>query len=257
MRDPLKQSSIAVSSIIFAVVFGGALLGMCLRGALPEHQLGADSKEVVRLGMALVSTTAALALGLLIASAKSSFDAQNASLVEVSAKIVLLDRMLAHYGPETKETRDLLRDFVTRIMDQMWPKNGANRSSLEAPSIEMEILFDKIQELSPKDESQSSLKPQALSIAWGIGHTRWLQYAQHARSISMPLLVTLVFWFTAIFVSFGLFAPRNATVVVSLFVSAASVSAAILMILEMYSPYVGLIRLSSAPLRAALSQLGK
>jgi hypothetical protein len=142
-------------------------------------------------------------------------------------------------------------------MDQTWPKNGGHPSSLEAPSTEMEILFDKIQELSPKDENQRSLKAQALSVGWDIVQTRWLQYAQQASSISTPFMVTLGFWFTAIFISYGLFAPRNATVIVCMFVSAASVSAAILMILEMYRPYAGLIRLSSAPVRAALAQLGK
>ena len=166
------MSSIATSSIIFALVFGSSLFGMFLHGVLPEYLLGAGSEEVVRLGMSLVSTTAALALGLLIASAKSSYDGQNTAMVDASAKAVLLDRLLAHYGLETKEIRDLLRDFVTRIMDQTWPKNGAHPSSLEAPSTEMEILFDKIQGLSPKDENQRSLKAQALRLGWDIVQTR-------------------------------------------------------------------------------------
>jgi hypothetical protein len=251
------MSSIEISFIVFALVFGGALIGMILHGVLPENHLDAASKDVVKLGMALVSTMAALVLGLLIASAKSSYDAQNTALVVSSAKVVLLDRVLAHYGPETKETRDLLRDSVSNKLERTWPKNGANRSSPDAPSTGSEIVVDKIQELSPKDESQRSLKAQAVGIAWGIGETRWLQYAQQANSISMPLLVTVVFWLAAIFVGFGLFAPRNPTVVVCMFVSAASVSAAILMILEMYRPYGGLIQLSSAPVRAALGQLGQ
>ena len=250
-------NSIAISSIVFGLVFGGALFGIFLRTVLPEDYLSADTKDVVKLGMALVSTMAALVLGLLIASAKTSYDAQYAALVDGSAKVVLLDRVLAHYGPETKETRDLLRNAVTRILDRTWPKKRANPSGLEAPSIEAEVLVDKIQVLSPKDENQHSIKAEALSIAWVVGQTRWLQYAQQGVSISVPLLTTLVFWLVAIFVSFGLFAPRNAAVIVCMFISAASVSGAILMILEMYAPYRGLMQLSSAPLRAALAQLGR
>ena len=174
-----------------------------------------------------------------------------------SAKVVLLDRVLAHYGPETKEIRVLLRDLVTGILERTWPKNREKTPGLEAPSIEAEGLIAKIQGLSPKDENQTWIKSQALSIAWVVGQTRWLQFAQQAVSISIPLLVTLVFWLIAIFVSFGLFAPRNTAVVVCMFISAASVSGAILMILEMYSPYRGLMQLSSAPLRAALAQLGR
>lgn len=251
------MNSIAISSVVFVLVFGGALLGILLRAALPEHYLSADSKEVVKLGMALVSTMAALVLGLLIASAKSSLDAQNAGLMDSSAKVVLLDRVLAHYGPETKETREVLRDSVVRVLDQMWPEKAGNPPKLGEPSTGSEVLPDKILDLSPKDESQRLLKAQALSVVWGLGQTRWSQYAQQANSVSMPLLITLVFWLTVIFVSFGLYAPRNPAVVACMFVSAASVSGAILMILEMYRPYAGLMPLSSAPLRAALMQLGK
>jgi len=94
------MSSLAVSLIAFAFIFGGALLGMSLRGAMPPSHLSDDSKDSVRLGMGLVATMCALVLGLLIASAKTYYDTQNAELTEMSAKVVLLDRMLAHYGPE-------------------------------------------------------------------------------------------------------------------------------------------------------------
>ena len=82
-------------------------------------------------------------------------------------------------------------------------------------------------------------------------------YEQSASSVPLPLLVVLVLWLTIIFISFGLFAARNATVIASLFVSALSVSCAILLILEMYKPFEGLIQISSAPLRAALAHLGQ
>jgi hypothetical protein len=246
-----------ISSIVLALVFGSALIGIFLQFILPKDYLSAETKDAVKLGMALVSTMAALVLGLLIASAKTSYDAQNSALVDSSARVVFLDRVLAHYGPETKEIRDLLRNLVAGVLDRTWSRDRVNRSGLAAPPIYAESLIDKIQALSPKDEAQRSMKAQALSVAWVVGQTRWLQYAQQAVSISMPLLVTLVFWLIAIFVSFGLFAPRNAAVIVCMFISAASVSGAILMILEMYAPYRGLMQLSSAPLRAALAQLGR
>jgi hypothetical protein len=175
----------------------------------------------------------------------------------MSSKIVLLDRVLVHYGPEATEARDLLRSSVMRALDQMWSKDRTSSSQLEPQSAGGEALFERIQGLSPKDEAQSSLKAQALSIAMAIGQTRWLMYEQGAASISMPLLAVLVFWLTALFISFGLFAPRNGTVVASLLISALSVSGAIFLILEMYAPYAGLIQVSRAPLRAALAQLGK
>jgi hypothetical protein len=200
---------------------------------------------------------AALVLGLLVASAKGSYDAQSAELTQVSANIALLDRGLALYGPETKEARDLLRGVVVRFLDQIWSKDGTGSSPVAPTSAGGEGLYEKIQGLSPKNDTQRSLQGQALSITVDIGKTRWLMYAQEATSVSMPLLVVLVLWLTVIFISFGLFAPSNGTVIASLFVSALSVSGAIFLILEMYGPYAGLIQISSAPLRAALAQLGQ
>jgi hypothetical protein len=250
-------SSITVSLIVLACVFGGALVGILLRATLPQHHLSAESKDIVKLGMGLVGTMAALVLGLLVASAKGSYDAQSAELTQLSANIALLDRVLANYGPETKEIRDLVRGAVVRILDQMWSKD-ATRASPSAPtSSGGEILYDKIQKLSPKNDAQRALQSQALNIAMDAGKTRWLMYAQEATSVSMPLLVVLVLWLTVIFISFGLFAPFNATVVASLFISALSVSGAIFLILEMYTPYAGLVEISSAPLRAALAHLGQ
>jgi hypothetical protein len=250
------MSSIALALITFAVVFGGALLGIALRAVLPQSELNADSKDVVKLGVGLIATMAALVLGLLIASAKSSFDMQNSELTEMASRVVLLDRVLAHYGPETKEARDELRSSVVRSFNWVSSKDTAGASQFE-PAANGEVLYDKIQGLSPKDDVQRSIQAQALSILVGLGQTRWLIAEQRISSVSTPLLLVLIFWLIIIFVSFGLFAPRNATVIVSLLVSALSVSGAIFLILEMYSPYAGLIRVSSAPLRAALTHLGR
>jgi hypothetical protein len=250
------MSSIAISSIVFAVVFGGALVGMYLRALLPQHHLSAESKETVKLGMGLVATMVALVLGLLVASAKGSYDAQGTELTDMSSRIVLLDRVLAHYGPETEAVREMLRTSVVQILDQLRAKNRTAASQWEPQSANAEPLFDKIQGLSPQNDSQRSLQAQALSIAISVGQTRWLMYEQAATSISLPLLAVLVVWLTALFVSFGLFAPRNATALASLFVSALSVSGAILLILELYRPYAGLIKDSRAQLQGALRQLG-
>ena len=250
------MSSIIISLIVFACVFGGALLGILLHAVLPEQHLSAESKDIVKLGMGLVGTMAALVLGLLVASAKGYYDAQSAELTQMSTNVVLLDRLLAQYGPETKEARTLLRGAVDRMLDQIWSK-GTSASGVPPPFAAAEILYAKIQGLAPKDDAQRSFQSQALSITMDLRKTRWLMYEQETGSISIPLLIVLILWLTIIFVSFGLFAPFNATVVSSLFASALSVSGAIFLILEMYTPYSGLIQISSAPLRAALAHLGQ
>jgi len=95
------MSSMMTGGIVFACVFGGALLGMLLRRILPDDHLTSDSKDVVKLGMGLIGTMAALVLSLLISSAKGSYDAQSSEVAQLSANIVLLDRSLAHYGVRT------------------------------------------------------------------------------------------------------------------------------------------------------------
>jgi hypothetical protein len=250
------MSPIATTSIVFACVLAGALLGMFLRKLLPKHHLSDDSKSIVMLAMGLVATMTALVLGLLISSAKSAFDALSSEITGMSSKIILLDHTLALYGPETKEARHLLRSAVAGVLDRMELKESANLRQWQASTREGDALYERVQGLLPKDDRQRSLKAEAFSILLEIRQTRWLMYEQQSTSMSVPMLIILVSWLTALFMSFGLFAPINGTVATSLLVSALSVSCAILLILEMYTPYHGLIRLSGEPLRAALTQMG-
>jgi Protein of unknown function (DUF4239) len=244
-----------MSVVVFACVFGIAAIGMFLRGALPQHHLSDDSKDAVKLAMGLVATMSALVLGLFVSSAKGFYDTQSAEVTQMSATFVMLDHALAHYGPETKEARDLLRNAVVGTLDSIWPSERT-RASEGIPAPETGELFDKIQALSPKDDEQRSLQAQAVSMAIGLGHTRWLMFAQGAASLSNAMLAILVFWLTTLFFSFGIFAPRNTTVIAALFASGLSVSGAVFLIMEMYKPYAGLIGVSSAPLRSALMHLG-
>ena len=250
------MSAIVTSLIVFACVFGGALFGMLLRAVLPAHHFDDDTKDVIKLGMGLIATMTALILGLLIASAKGSYDTQKAEVAELSAKVIFLDRVLARYGPETKEIRNLLRGSVEREIDRVWPKDRARAPQLE-PGGSAGIGHGKIQDLSPKDDAQRSLKAQALSILTDIQQTRWLMFVQRGSSFPMLFLVVVVSWLTIIFTSFGLFAPRNATVIATLLVCALSVTAAILMILELNTPFEGLIQISPAQLRDTLMVVGQ
>ncbi len=251
--------SIKLALIVFACAFGGALLGMILRAVTPEHHLSQDSKDVIKLGTGLVATIAALVLGFVISTAKGSFDAQDTAVKQTSAKILMLDRVLAQYGPETKETRDLLRRIVAYKLDQIWPEDRSQTASLgENVAVPAgEEIQGRIMRLAPQNDAQRWLQSRALQISGDILETRWLVLAGAGGSIQVPFLVVIVFWLTIIFVSFGLFAPRNAMVVAVLFVCSLSVSAAIFLLLEMDQPFQGLMKISSAPLRYTLSHLGK
>jgi hypothetical protein len=198
---------------------------------------------------------AALVLGLLVASAKGSYDAQSAELTQASANIVLLDRLLAHYGSETKEIRESLRGITARILAETWSKDG--NGPLEFGTEGNEFMLGKIQALSPENNLQRTIQSQALNRAMSLGQTRWLMFEQGVNSVSKPMVIVMVCWLAIIFMTWGMFSPPNASVIASLLAAALSVSGAIFLILEMYNPYRGLIQISSAPLRAALAHLGQ
>jgi hypothetical protein len=254
------MSSLAITGITFVCVFGGALLGMLFRTILPEHHLNPDSKDVVKVGMGLIATMAALVLGLLTGSAKSAFDTQDSEVKQNAANIILLDRTLAHYGPETKPIRDQIRRAVEYKLAATWPEDDprAARVDTSEATPAVEAIEDEIRGLSPQSDAQRALQSRALQVSGDVMQTRWLMFGQQAgNSIQTPLLVVLVFWLAALFASFGLFAPRNATVTAVLCVSALSVSGVILLILEMNQPFQGLVRISGAPVRYALAHLGQ
>ena len=246
-----------LSLLVLACVFGAALLGMLLRYVLPEHHLSSDTKDSVKLAMGLVATMAALILGLLVASAKSTYDAESSGVTQMAAKIVFLDRMLANYGPETKETRELFRRSVERMVQRMWPDKPSEQSQLDPNASRAEGMYAAIEKLAPKNELQTALKSQSLSTAMELGQMRWLEFEQADSSISAPMLYILTLWLSILFVSFGLFSPTNGTVVTAFMLAALSVAGAIFLILELNTPFNGLMQISDAPFVSALAHLGQ
>ena len=251
------MSSIATATVVLACVVGSALLGMFIRARLPDHHLSPETKDSVKLAMGLVATMVALILGLLIASAKSSFDAERNGVAQMAAKIVFLDRMLVDYGPETTAARQLLRHSVARAIAEMWPDRKSAQSQLDPTATPADGLYALIQQLSPKTELQRVLKSQTMGIAFDLGQLRWLEFEQSGGSVSMPILIIMTSWLAILFVSFGLFSPPNGTVVASLLLVALSVSAAIFLIMELDRPFDGAIQISSEPLDNALAHLHK
>ena len=251
------MNSIVVSSIVFVCVFAAALAGMAVRLALPESHLGSDAKEVVRLATALIATMAALVLGMLVSSAKSSYDARKNEVAEMSSEIVNIDHLLARYGSETGEIRVEFRQLVEAGLDRVWPSQASRHADLR-PQDHAEILFDELELLTPKNDKQAAAKAQAIPMIVDLQQTQWLLFLKSEQNaVPVPLLVVLVSWLAAIFVSFGLFAPPNFTVIATLAFSALAVSAAIFIILEMYSPFSGVLRISPTPILEALGQMGR
>jgi hypothetical protein len=251
------MSAWLISLVVFVIIFGGALLGMFLRPLLSEHHLHPDSRDVVKMATGLIGTLAALVLGLLIASAKTSFDQKTNQVRQMTATIILLDDLLAQYGPEATHLRGLLRQGIEPLANSIWREEGSSAGKpVHFESSAQSLAFEsELEHLSPANDAQRSLQSRAIAAFTEGAQTRLQLFAQAGGSIPAPFLIILVFWLSAIFVSFTLFARTNLVVMTALFACALSFAGAIFLILELDSPFSGLMGISSSTLRSALSPL--
>lgn len=252
------MSPILTSLAVFACTFGGALLGISLQRRLPNGHLNDQAKDTVKVGIGLVATMTALILGLVTASAKNTFDEVGASIKQAAAEVLTLDRVLARYGHETDVVRQSVKEAVANRIEILWPgARPAEQRDFASAGKTAEGLAANIRNLTPQTDEQRYLKERAQNLAESILEARWRVFAGLGTSIPLPFLVMLIFWLTITFTSFGLFAPRNATVIAVLFVCALSVAGAVFLVMEMDGPFTGLITVSSDPLEYALAHLNQ
>jgi hypothetical protein len=250
------MKAILVSWTVFVVVFSGGYAGIALRPLLADSQLGPDAKDIIRLATGLLVTMTALVLGMLVSSANSSYQDRKNELAEMASDFIVVDQLLASYGGETQAIREELRGLAESSLEHIWPSQLSRRAKLK-PVANGQGLYHKLQILAPKNDAQAAAKTAATSAAIGLRRTYWLMSLKtEQNSLSFPLLLVLVSWLTAIFIGFGLFGPRNYTVIVTLLACALAVSGAIFIILEMYTPFSGIMKISPSPMHYALSQMG-
>ena len=249
--------ALSISLLVFVLMFGGAFAGVAVRPLLLEKHLHPDSREVVKMATGLVGTLAALVLGLLISSAKSSFDQKTGQVRQMTATIILLDDLLSQYGSDAAPARILLRQSVQPLANRIWQEGGPPtgklvvfQSTAQASSFE-----DELQRLAPSNDAQRSLQSRAIQAFTETAQIRLQLFTQTGGSIPTPFLIILIFCLSAIFVSFTLFAESNLIVTASLFVCALSFAGAIFLVLELDNPFAGLMGISSATLRSALLPL--
>ena len=253
------MSAQLIAFIIFALMLSGMALGSYLRLVLPDEHTQAESKDILMTSAATMGTLIALIIGLLVTSAKSTYDETNASITQGGAKIITLDYYLSHYGPEAKELRVLLRQATAAAIERMWPDEGAQGAvwAKIVAADDTADLYNKIRELSPQNDAQKYLQTQALQIAADMMQTRWMLIEQSQVNLPRMFLSVLSFWLIVLFVQFGLLAPRNRTALSAVFICALSMAGAIFLILELNHPLEGRIKISSAPMQKALSLIGR
>jgi hypothetical protein len=253
------MSPVADAFVVLASVLGSGLVGLSLRSVIPEQHLHEESLGMVRLCAGVLATLTALVLGLLVASAKSNYDRVNDEVTQAATAIMLLDRTLAQFGPQTDEARGLLRAAVATAASTVFSKQGRGVADLDDPQrlAVGEKLEAQIRTLPAENEVQRTLQAHALELSNEVAKMRLLTITQAQGSIPAMFLVVLVLWLAIMFAGFGLVSARNPTVIVTLFLCAVSLAGAVFMIEELNRPLDGLMRISSAPIHYALEHIGK
>ncbi len=251
------MNSALTSSILLLSLIVTVLLGRSCRRHLPDDHLSGDSKDAVKLAMGLVATMTALLLGLLVSSAKGTYDTQRTEVIQMSAKVAFLGRVLTAYGPEAVGARDAFRDGVAEGIHRMWPDEAGTPAQLNLDTAGGDRIYTAIEALSPRDDVHRGWKAQAAKLAADLGELRTLMVAQAVPSIPRPLLIMVGCWLVIIFLCFSLLAPPNATTGMALTAAAVSVAGAVFLIMELDQPLRGTIRISSEPMVNALNQLVK
>lgn len=253
------MNSITTSLIVFGCISVGILVGFFLGRVLPKHHLSSESKDAIKMAWGIVATMAALVLGLLVASAKSTFDTVNNETTNAGAKLILLDHTLARYGPEAKTAREDLRAAVATRIQKIWSGDAtAGPASTELEQGDsMEKVEDDLNQLAPQTDAQRALLTQGRQICADLLMARWLIIEQSHTGLPDVLLAVLVSWLALLFLGIGLLAPQNKTVLTALFLCNFTFSTAIFLINEMDRPLDGVMKISSAPLTRVLEHLGQ
>lgn len=251
----------AITLLTFLVLLLGATAGTALRSRLPEHHLRDESFEALQIALGILATLVALVLGLLVGSAKTSFDQASAEITQTGTSAILLDRTLLAYGPEATPIRADLQRAIVSILERLW-----HETPLEEPVASRDVLLpshiptldavqQEIRHLNPPDDLRRSLRDHAVDQCDDLINTRWLIVEQAQNPLPPLFLALLIGWLGLLALGLGLIAPRNRTTLLAQFVCAAAMTGAVFLMLELNRPFDGLIRISSAPLEIALHHL--
>jgi hypothetical protein len=250
------MTSVVLGFGVFILLSLTSLAALHLHPRLRGDQLDDKTHDAVKVGVGMVVVLSALVLGLLIASAKTTFDTATRDLKRFSTQIVLLDRTLRAYGPEAAPARSLVEHYVELALAGTWPTDQ-KPAVVEDPEAEQLLyqLQGAILGFMPEGPKQRALSDELKAEVRRLIELRWSLVEQAAESLNVPLLSVLLIWLMLVFASFGYNAPRNALVIITFVLCAASIGGALFLVIQMNRPFEGLIKISPAPLQNTLAHV--
>jgi hypothetical protein len=255
------MSSDKFALLVAVAMFAAGLIGLFLQRVLPEQHTTGGSRDLIAAVVGLLTLLCALVTGLLIWTAYGVYSGQNTQIQSLASKVMQLDLALSDYGPEANPARAQLRDALGKTIDQVWSANESDSNFAAetfASALQTMRAREKVlQGLHPSNDEQKQALAAATSAADTLSQARMQMAFALTAPISYPLLLIVVGWVVCLFCGFGLTSRGTVTSVVALAVGSIAVASAVLLILELSTPYSGLFRASSAPLEQALAVMGK
>jgi hypothetical protein len=267
------MTELSIAALLLVVLLCSSAAGVFIRPLLSERHSTRETFELIQLVTTMLVTFAALVLGLLTSSAKTSFDRVGNDLRGLGSDLIQLDQCLRDYGPGTDTARELLRIYTAAAIASTWPAEPApegdyyprhlprSDSDARMESATLGAMLDqvgrKLRGLEPTEAARQRLASDCLDQFEHLKQRRWKLIEDAYTSISMPFYLVLVFWLAVAFASFGLSAPRNMIAFVMLGLGAVSIASAIFVIVDLDTPFTGLFSVSSQPLRHALAHLSR
>jgi hypothetical protein len=249
------MGEVLVGVVIFACLAGAALASLLIYPRFPEHHRQDDTSAVVRLSANLFVVMSSLVLGLMINSAKNTFETIDHNVHNFATQLIILDRSLRQYGPDTADARATLTAYLQRLVDATSPTQRTPAVANRLSELLLNKVGDQLADLTPPEAKRAAALQAATQQLQKVIEQRWVLVGQSDGIIPVPLILLLVAWLMLIFASFGFRAPRNATIVGTFIVSSALAAAALYLILDMDTPFTGPIQISTAPLQRALTEL--
>lgn len=244
--------SIGLTFLAFAVICGGAMLGFTLRRFLLDRHLDSPTQDTVKLATGVVATLAALVLGLLIASAKQTFDGRGTQVHTFVTNLTLLDRSMREYDPPLTEARQALAAFARNVRVQLW---GPRRDAQDDVLSGLDTIRNGFRDLDPKTARNRSLHARYMELSSKLTLAADELLEGDKAHISGTIVAIVDTWLALIFVGFALFAPFNRVTVAAMILSAAAVAMALFLVIEMNSPFRGYITISPRLMDQAIGRM--
>jgi hypothetical protein len=244
------STAVVIFFCLLAASLGSVLLCHRMRPLRQQEETTNLVRQVANIFVVMTS----LFVGLLLNSARNNFENIDRDVHVYATNMILMNRTLRQFGPETQDARAKLAAYLQRITDPTVPEVGP-----ENDLIAEELLNDfgaSVRALKP-DPVRGDLWHDIQQDLSELLKLRWALVEESEGELPAPLVALAVAWLMMIFASYGYKAPRNIIVAGSFVLAAFLISGAIYLIMDFEQPFSGLIQVPRAPLERALQEIQK